>query len=163
MERRPWHPDCGTVPAVNRPLRIVAAAVFAAVLIVGAVWAAGLYRNHTTYGTIVTEKNLSVTIDQGDRLTLSVPDRGPSVGDNWSHSAEPANGLKFIEKRHISDSLVERLFGSAPGGGAGDTYFIFEAEQSRRVSVTLTNCFQGCGSARTKEQSRSVSWQVTVR
>lgn len=65
----------------------------------------------------------------------------------------------------IADSLSDRLFGPAPGsggGGGGQRLITFKAKSAGTTTITLSNCFQGCGNERTRALSRSVSWTVTV-
>lgn len=132
------------------------------VLAVAGVWGGIAVYRQATYGTRYAEQQRDVKASVGDVFTLVVPDRGPSVGDDWT--ATVADGAVVAqEKSELSpDSLRDRLFGAQPGGGGGDRLITFRATAPGTTEVTLNNCFQGCRDQRTKDLSRSVSWQVTV-
>lgn len=123
-------------------------------------WAAFRLYEHRTYGTIHTETTLSITVHRGDRFSVSVPDRGLSVGDYWRAQVTPDGSLKTADHRKVLSGLYVRLFGSDVGGGGGTTYFIYTAEQAGIARVILSNCFQGCN--RPDPESRSIVWTVTV-
>ncbi|MEQ4302377.1 protease inhibitor I42 family protein [Plantactinospora sp. B6F1] len=135
----------------------------ALILVVGLATIVGLtIRHNARYGTVLDQQATSATVEPGDRLSIRVPDRGASVGDNWSATAEPADVLALVEDELIFDSLTDRIFGPADGGGGGNRYFLFDARRFGQVTVTLTNCFQGCATERTRAASETVTWTVTV-
>jgi inhibitor of cysteine peptidase len=115
------------------------------------------------YGEVHAEGTGTVVVDRGDRFSLSVPDRGASVGDHWTVSAEPDGTVSLARSQLIAGNIVDRVLGPAPGGGGGTRYFVFEARRSGTVTVTLHNCFQGCHDERTREASRDTTWTVSVR
>jgi len=75
-----------------------------------------------------------------------------------------ADGAVAAQERSelIADSLRDRWFGAAPGGGRGDRLITFRAKAPGTTQITLTNCYRGCNSEETRAESRSVSWTVTV-
>jgi hypothetical protein len=101
-------------------------------------------------------------VDVGDRFSVRVPDRGASVGDDWTASADPADRVVPVGDELVSDSLVGRLFGAADGGGGGSRYFRFDAERAGQVTITVTNCLQGCRNDRTRAASETVTWTVKI-
>jgi hypothetical protein len=132
------------------------------VVAVGAVIAVrGVQR--ARYGPVYDERTAAVSVDRGGRLTLSVPDRGASVGDHWTVQVRPDQGLELVRSQLIAHNLVDRLIGPANGGGGGHRYVTFDARRSGPVTVTLQDCFQGCRDDRTRAASRTVTWTVTVR
>jgi hypothetical protein len=126
-------------------------------------WAAFRLYEHRTYGTIHTETDLSLTIEQGQRFSLEVPDRGASVGDQWSATVDQPSALAPVENRKVMGGLADRLFGPQVGGGAGSRYFIYSAAKPGLVTVRLYNCFQGGCDQPGDTISRGVTWQITVR
>jgi hypothetical protein len=150
------------VSAVISVRRVVSIVVVVAVLAVAAALGGALIRRHVVYGTVLDASSPSVTVKVGDRFSLKVPDRGPSVGDRWSATAEPDGVVTLVGDELISNSLSDRLFGPSIGGGGGKHYFRFDAERAGQVTVTLTNCFQGCWDERTRAESTTVTWTVTV-
>ncbi|GAA3726221.1 hypothetical protein GCM10022225_04070 [Plantactinospora mayteni] len=146
------------------PKRLVlVGAALALVLVVGLTTVVGLtIRRNARYGTVLDRQATSATVESGDRFSVRVSDRGASVGDNWSATAEPANLVTLVEDELISDSLRDRIFGPAAGGGGGNRYFLFDARRSGQVAITLTNCFQGCGNEAARAASETVTWTVTV-
>jgi hypothetical protein len=116
------------------------------------------------YGGVHAEGTETVVVvDRGDRFSLAVPDRGASVGDHWTMSAEPDGTISLVHSQLIAGNIVDRVLGPAPGGGGGTRYFVFDAHRPGTVTVTLHNCFQGCHDERTREASRDATWTVRVR
>jgi hypothetical protein len=138
--------------------------VLAAVLLVGLVGVVvttGIQR--ARYGEVHAEGAATVTVDRGNRFSLAVPDRGASVGDHWTTAVAPDGAAVLVHSELIGDNIVDRMIGPAAGGGGGTRYFVFDARRSGSVTITLHNCFQGCGDDRTREESRDAVWTVTVR
>jgi inhibitor of cysteine peptidase len=148
------------VALVRRALWTVALTV---VLAAAATWGGFAWHRHATYGTIAGEDRTSLTVARGDRLSLAVPDRGPSVGDSWSAVMAPDGVLTQVDNRMIMSSLADRIFGPLTGGGGGTRYFIYEADHSGAASVTVSNCFQGCDHPGKTAESRRITWRITVR
>jgi inhibitor of cysteine peptidase len=115
------------------------------------------------YGGVHAEGTETVVVDRDDRFSLAVPDRGASVGDHWTMSAEPDGTISLVRSQLIAGNIVDRVLGPAPGGGGGTRYFVFDAHRPGTVTVTLHNCFQGCHDERTREASRDATWTVRVR
>ncbi|MFY1690689.1 protease inhibitor I42 family protein [Plantactinospora sp. WMMB782] len=142
---------------------VLVGAALALVLVVGLATVVGLrIRRDARYGTVLDRQATSATVESGERFSIRVPDRGASVGDNWTATAEPADAVALVEDELISGSLTDRIFGPSDGGGGGNRYFLFDARRSGQVTITLANCFQGCGSERTRAASETVTWTVTV-
>jgi hypothetical protein len=131
------------------------------IIVVAAGWGALALRDHLTFGEKISEDRLTVTVGQGDRFSLAVPDRGASVGDSWSASVTPQNVLTAVDNRKVMSNIWDRVVGPAAGGGGGTRYFTYTADVPGTVQVTLANCFQGCD--RPSPLSRTVTWQLTVR
>ncbi|WP_422770875.1 protease inhibitor I42 family protein [Plantactinospora sp. WMMC1484] len=144
------------------PRRVVLIGAALALLVVVVAVAGLAIRRQLRYGTIADQETASITVDVGDRFSLRVPDRGPSVGDRWSASADPADLVEQVGDELVSDSLGDRLFGPALGGGGGFRFFRFDAKQAGRATITLSNCFQGCHNERTRSQSTTTVWTVTI-
>lgn len=144
------------------PRRVVLIGAALAVLVVVAAVVGLVVRRQLRYGTIVDRETASITVDVGDRFSLRVPDRGPSVGDRWSASADPADLVERVGDELVSDSLGDRLFGPALGGGGGVRYFRFDAKRAGRATITLSNCFQGCRTERTRAVSTTTVWTVII-
>jgi len=134
----------------------------AVVLAAAGVWGGVVLYRQATYGSRYAEQQNDVKASVGDVFTLVVPDRGASVGDDWTASI--ADGAVVSQERSelIADSLRDRWFGAAPGGGGGDRLITFRAKAPGTTQITLSNCFQGCRDEQTRALSRSVSWTVTV-
>jgi hypothetical protein len=134
-----------------------------AVVLVGLAGAAvvkGVQR--ARYGDAHDEGATTVAVDRGGRFTLAVPDRGASVGDHWIASVRPEGAVVLARSELIAGNIVDRVFGPAPGGGAGTRYLVFDARRSGPATVTLYNCFQACGDERTRALSREVTWTITI-
>ncbi|MBF9133795.1 protease inhibitor I42 family protein [Plantactinospora sp. S1510] len=145
------------------PRRIVLIGAVLVVVLIAVVAVAGpAVRRHLRYGTVLDRQTTSATVDLGDRFSVRVPDRGASVGDDWTASADPADRVVLVGEERVSGSLLDRLFGPANGGGGGSRYFRFDAERAGQVTITVTNCFQGCRNDRTRAASETVTWTVTV-
>ncbi|MFC6017439.1 protease inhibitor I42 family protein [Plantactinospora solaniradicis] len=145
------------------PRRIVLIGVALVVVLIAVVAVAGpAVRRNLRYGTVLDRETASATVDVGDPFSVRVPDRGASVGDDWTASADPADRVALVGDELVSDSLIDRLFGAANGGGGGTRYFRFDAERAGQVTITVTNCFQGCGNERTRAASETVTWTVTI-
>ncbi len=114
------------------------------------------------FGTVHGENDTVISAGRGDRFSLAVPDRGASVGDRWTADVEPGGVVALRTSEHISDSLLDRVFGPGLGGGAGTRYFVFEATNSGSATIRLRNCFQGCHPESPSPESRTVVWTVTV-
>ncbi|MEO3744694.1 protease inhibitor I42 family protein [Plantactinospora sp. B5E13] len=142
--------------------RVVSIVVVVVVLAVAAVVGAVLIRRQVVYGTVLDRSSTSATVEVGDRFTLKVRDRGPSVGDSWSATTEPGDVVTLVGDELISDSPIDRIFGANDGGGAGQHYFRFDAERAGQVTITLTNCVRGCQTERTRAASETLTWTVTV-
>jgi hypothetical protein len=141
---------------------LVGVAVVLVVAVVVAAVVGLLIRRNTRYGTVLDRRATSATVKVGDRFTLKVPDRGPSVGDNWSATAQPGDVVTLVEEELLSGSLTDRILGPADGGGGGNRYFLFDARRPGQVTITLTNCFQGCQTESARAASETVTWTVTV-
>jgi hypothetical protein len=148
---------------VKRGGRIVLWSLAAVVLGAALNWGALELRHHVVYGTVIDESDLTVTVQRGERFSLSVPDRGASVGDEWSAAVEPAGILTTIENRMVMSNLFDRVFGPLAGGGAGTRYFIYTANRRGTATVKLFNCFQGGCDQPGDKISRGVTWEITVR
>lgn len=136
--------------------------VVALIVAVAGVWGGiSLYRE-ATYGPRYDEQQQNVTVSVGDVFSLVVPDRGGSVGDDWTASIADDAVAAQEGSELVADSLRDRLFGAAPGGGAGDRLITFRAKATGFTQITLTNCYRGCATEQDKAESRSVSWNVTV-
>ncbi|MEV4755247.1 protease inhibitor I42 family protein [Micromonospora sp. NPDC049559] len=133
-----------------------------AVLVGGTVAGALALRTKVRYGTVADRSRPALTVRAGDRFTLTVPDRGPSVGDSWRAAVEPAGAAEARGSELVLSHPVERILGPAVGGGAGTRHFIFVAVRPGRLTVTVTNCFQGCRDAETRAASTALLWTVTV-
>jgi len=134
----------------------------AVVLAVAGVWGGlALYRQ-ATYGPRHAEQDQEVRVSAGDVFTLIVPDRGESIGDRWTASVSDEGVVSQAGSTLIADNLFDRWFGAGKGGGAGQRLITFRAKAPGTAKVTLSNCFQGCDNERTRAESRSVSWNVTV-
>lgn len=133
----------------------------AVVLVVATIGGVAIYRK-ATYGTRYGEAEQNVTTSVDSVFTLVVPDRGPSVGDYWTASADDPALAEQVRSTLIADNVIDRWFGPAIGGGAGQRLITFRAKAAGTTTITLTNCFQGCDNERTRAESRTVSWRVTV-
>jgi hypothetical protein len=147
---------------VNRGIQALLWSVIALVLWVGIVWAAIAVRREVIFGEIHLEADTTVTVDRGDRFSLAVRDRGPSVGDHWTLSVAGTDVLTRVEERHVSSALLPQFGEPLMGGGDGTLYVIFTGAKKGTTTVTLSNCFQGCRSDDSRGLSRSVTWTVTV-
>jgi Chagasin family peptidase inhibitor I42 len=151
--------DLAYSPGVRHWLIWLLAAV---VLAVAGVWGGlALYRQ-ATYGHRYAEQQHDVKVSAGDLFTLVVPDRGESIGDQWTASVSDEGVVSQAGSTLIADNLLDRWFGADKGGGAGQRLITFRAKAPGTAQITLSNCFQGCNSERTRAESRSVSWNVTV-
>lgn len=131
-------------------------------LAVAGVWGGiALYRQ-ATYGSRYAEQQSDVKASVGDVFTLVVRDRGGSIGDDWSASVADGAVAEQKNSELVADSLSDRWFGAAPGGGGGERLITFRAKAPGTTQITLTNCYRGCNTAENKAESRSVSWTVTV-
>jgi inhibitor of cysteine peptidase len=142
--------------------RVLSWSLAVAILLAAAVWGGLALHERATFGTKITEKDLTVEVDEGDRFSLAVPDRGASVGDAWSATVAPDGVVAAVEDRKVMSNVWDRVFGPQAGGGAGTRYFIYTAEGPGTVRVTLANCFQGCRDGYSRGLSREVTWTVTV-
>ncbi|MEU8229344.1 hypothetical protein AB0C12_07035 [Actinoplanes sp. NPDC048967] len=142
--------------------RVLSWSLAVAILLAAAVWGGLTLRERATFGTKINEEDLTVEVDEGDRFSLAVPDRGASVGDAWSAAATPDGIVAAVEDRKVMSNVWDRVFGPEAGGGAGTRYFIYTAETPGTVRVTLANCFQGCRDDDSRGLSREVTWTVTV-
>jgi hypothetical protein len=147
-----------------RKLIAILAGGFLAVAIVvgGTTWGAIALRTKIRYGTLADRGDPALTVEAGDRFTLTVPDRGPSVGDSWRASIDPAGAATLVNRELVPSNPIDRIFGPALGGGAGTRYFVFDTSRPGRLTVTLANCFQGCRDPDTQAMSESITWTVTV-
>jgi inhibitor of cysteine peptidase len=144
--------------------RVLLRSLAVVIILAATIWAIGALRQHLVLGTVAGEDRLTVTVDEGDRFTVAVPDRGGSIGDHWTVSASPSGIVEPIEERNVPSSWWERLFGrdsDLAGGGDGTTYFVYEATQRGEVAVIAANCYRGCDQP--SPESRSVTWMITVR
>lgn len=147
----------------RRLLWSVVIAVGAVAVVIGGVTGGfAIYRN-VHFGHRYTESDRSVTVDQGDVFTLTVPDRGASVGDHWTATVDDPARATEVRSALISDSLYDRIFGPAIGGGGGHRLTTFRAGESGTTTITLANCFQGCHDPDKDAESRKVTWTITVR
>ena len=131
-------------------------------LAVAGVWGGITLYRQATYGSRYAEQQRDVKASVGDVFTLVVPDRGPSVGDDWTASVADAAIAEEEKSELVSDSLTDRWFGAAPGGGGGDRLITFRAKAPGTTQIKLTNCYRGCTTPENKAESREVSWNVTV-
>jgi hypothetical protein len=150
------------VPDVKRGGWIVLWSVAAVVLGAALNWGAVELRHHVVFGTVFDESDLTVTVQKGERFSLSVPDRGASVGDKWSATVEPAGSLITVENRMVMSNLLDRIFGPQAGGGAGTRYFIYTANVQGSATVKLFDCFQGGCDQPGDKISRGVTWEITI-
>jgi Chagasin family peptidase inhibitor I42 len=133
-----------------------------AVVLVIAVVATPLTWHRLRYGAEFPVSASSARVQVGDRFSLTVNDLGGSVGDSWSvkEQSDPAVA------RLIHDELVlpfyERIGPRASGCCSGTHYFTFGARQPGTTTITLYDCFQGCGNQRTLRSSTTRSWTVVV-
>lgn len=142
-----------------RPVRWAVAAVLATAGLSGA--GVTLHR-HLVYGTVVTEDRLTTTVTVGDRLSLAVPDHGPSAGDSWTARTGTGGVLEPRGSRLRYASPLDEISGPAAGGGRGTRYFRYDARAAGTTTVTLSNCFQGCRNPVADRVSRSVTWTIAV-
>lgn len=144
-------------------MKIVLSCLAALAIWAGLLWGAVQVRYHHVYGTIYDESDLTVHVHPGDRFSLSVPDRGASVGDSWTAQFAPQALLSPVEKRKVRAGVIPRFLGPVDGGGQGRDYFIFDAPRNGAGQVTLFDCFQGCHPGdRPDKETRSVFWTITV-
>ena len=129
-------------------------------LVGGLTWGGIALHRYETYGTEFTESDLTVTVEAGDRFSLAVLDRGPSVGDSWS--AAPSPLLIVQGERTRYDNALAGFGQELAGCCRGTTFFIFDTETTGTTQVTLTNRFQS-GHDPSDPENRSVTWQITVR
>jgi inhibitor of cysteine peptidase len=115
------------------------------------------------YGEVHDEASTTITVDRGGRFSLTVPDRGASIGDWWTAEIQPAGGVILARSELIYANLVDRLVGPATGGGRGTRVFVFDARRSGSVTITLHNCYRGCDNESTRAESRDAVWTVRVR
>lgn len=134
----------------------------AIVLVVAGVWGGVAWHSQATYGPRYHEQQQAVKASAGDVFSLVVRDRGGSVGDNWTASVTDGAVAQQERSELIADSLKDRWFGAAPGGGGGDRLITFRAKAPGTTQITLTNCYRGCDNQENRAESRSVSWTVTV-
>jgi inhibitor of cysteine peptidase len=148
---------------VSRPKRIVAWSLAALLLIGATTWATQAIRHHLLYGTVFDETELRPRVEQGTRFSLAVPDKGASVGDEWSATVSSGDALLVAGDRQVMSNLFDRVFGPQVGGGAGTRYFTYVARRPGTVTVQLYNCFRGlCRSGLNDPWSRGVTWTITV-
>jgi len=133
------------------------------IVVAGLGWAGVAVYRDRVYGTVFTESSLSVTVEEGERFSLAVPDRGASVGDSWSAQPDAGGILDARGHRMRSSSLLDQVREPSPGGGQGTSFFIYEARGAGATKVTVSNCFQGCDQPTPSGESRDVTWTVTVR
>jgi hypothetical protein len=136
--------------------------VVALIVAVAGVWGGVAWYRQATYGPRYAEQQQDVKASVGDVFSLVVRDRGGSVGDNWTASVADGAVASQVRSELIADSVADRLFGAAPGGGAGNRLITFRAKASGTTRITLANCYRGCATEDDKRESRSVSWTVTV-
>ncbi|MEV0268364.1 protease inhibitor I42 family protein [Hamadaea sp. NPDC050747] len=134
----------------------------AVVVLVGAVVGGVAVYRKVTYGDQYDAGHSAVAVSDGSVFTLVVRDRGASVGDNWSATVADPAIAEQIGSTLVADSLSDRVFGPADGGGAGERLITFKAKAPGTTTITLTNCFQGCDNDRRRAASSTVSWSVTV-
>ncbi len=133
------------------------------IVLIVAVVATGLtWRGHARFGAIADEQTTTLTVNVGGRFSLAVPDRGASVGDHWTASADPAGLVELVEKERMAAGLWDQVFGPSLDGGAGSRYFRYDAKRPGQVTITLSNCFQGCRNDHTRAESKTLSWTVTI-
>ncbi|GAA1808189.1 protease inhibitor I42 family protein [Planosporangium flavigriseum] len=136
----------------------------AAVVLVGVAGVAvvtGVQRSR--HGEVHNGGTTTVAVERSHRFSLAVPDRGASVGDHWTAAVAPDGVVTLVRSEQAAGNLLDRLIGPNIGGGAGTRYFVFDARRPGSATITLHNCFQGCGDDRTRSESRDVTWTVTVR
>jgi hypothetical protein len=131
------------------------------VLVAGVFAGLAIYRD-AKYGTRYGESERTLSVASGEVFTLVVPDRGASVGDRWTASVSDGAVVAQVGSVLVADSLADRVFGPAPGGGGGQRLITFRAQNPGTATIVLSNCFQGCANERTRAASREVSWSVTV-
>lgn len=156
---------------MNRVVRRLFWVVVVVLVLSGITWAGLAIRQNVVYGEVFTEEKLTASVEIGDRFSLAVPDRGASVGDHWTAQTAPGAGLTFIEER-VSSGIIGAIIDATSeplvGGGGGTRFFTYEATERGTVTVTLSNCFQGCDPARNATfqndtETRSVVWTITVK
>jgi hypothetical protein len=136
--------------------------VVAIIVAAAGVWGGAAWVGQATYGPRYAEQQHDVKASVGDIFSLVVRDRGGSVGDDWTASVADGAVAEQKGSELIADSLVDRWFGAAPGGGAGERRITFRAKAPGTTRITLTNCYRGCATPQDRAESRSVSWSVTV-
>ncbi|NUR70533.1 MAG: protease inhibitor I42 family protein [Hamadaea sp.] len=134
----------------------------AVVVLVGAVIGGVAVYRKVTYGDRFDASRPTLTVSEGSRFTLVVRDRGASVGDYWTAEVNDPAIAEQVGSTLIADSLSDRVFGPADGGGKGQRLITFEAKATGTTTITLKNCFQGCDTDRRRAASSTVSWSVTV-
>jgi hypothetical protein len=147
------------VVITGRVIRVVALLV---ALLVVMVLAGTTLADRLHYGTVADRDTTALTVRVGDRFSLTVPDRGASVGDHWTAATDPAGVVSLAGDEQVTDNPAGRLVGPLLGGGAGTRYFLFDARRAGQTRITLSNCFQGCRYADTQAASIKVTWTVTV-
>lgn len=142
--------------------RWMAWSVAAVILLVVVVAGGTAIHRRVTYGHFHDEADRSITTSVNAVFTVVVPDRGASVGDHWTVAVGDSAIARQVRSTLVSDGIVDRLFGPEPGGGGGKRFVTFRAKAAGVTTIDLTNCFQGCDNDRTRAESRTVSWTVTV-
>jgi hypothetical protein len=148
---------------MKRWRRIVLAILAGVVLVGGTTWAVLAIRHRIQFGQVFDESDLHPAVAKGDRFSIAIPDRGGSVGDEWSATVTPADAVSAKGNVKVMSNLMDRVFGPLDGGGAGTRFFTYVADQPGTVTVKLFNCFQGlCKNRNPDPYSRGVTWTITV-
>jgi predicted secreted protein len=85
-----------------------------------------------------TIEDTDIRVAPGESFTIAVQDNA-SVGDDWSLSAKPDEGVVTVGGDHYVADSTENV-----DGGGGTRYFEFEARSAGSTSVELRNCYRGC-------------------
>jgi hypothetical protein len=157
QDRGPSH---GRRARHRRPWWLVAAG--AVVLLVAGAVLGPMVSDRVRYGAVYPADRLAVRVPAGARFSLAVTDRGASVGDRWEVTGPPGANVTFVRSELVMESLHDRLFGPAPGGGGGTRYFTYDARTAGHTTITLHNCFQGCDHPSRQALSSTLTWDVTV-
>jgi hypothetical protein len=144
-------------------VRVVVWCVVLVIVVGGAVWGGVALYRHKVYGAVFSDSQLSGAVAVGERFSLAVPDRGPSVGDSWSATAGAGELVTARGQRTLHKAPIDRVRAPLPGGGQGTTFFLYDAKAAGTATITLSNCFQGCDQPTPSSETRNVTWTITVR
>jgi hypothetical protein len=147
---------------MTRRRRVLLRTAGAILLVVAVTWASVAAYRRVRYGREYDESRPAVRVGTGDRFSVEVHDRGGSVGDSWTAKTEPEGLLTARGDVLRGTFLISDVLPASDGCCGGTRLFTFDAGRPGTVTVTLSNCFQGCDSPTGRRYSRSVAWAVTV-